>query len=100
MESEMKMRFGKTFGTIFVLLLVGGGQARGQSTSQTPPTLPPAPQRNPMPGMQMPAPAASTSTDASMQMGGMNSAGMFLMQRTLGTDANPESAAMKMFSKR
>ena len=96
----MKMRFGKTFGTIFVLLLVGGGQARGQSTSQTPPTLPPAPQRNPMPGMQMPAPAASTSTDASMQMGGMNSAGMFLMQRTLGTGANPESAAMKMFSKR
>jgi hypothetical protein len=30
----------------------------------------------------------------------MNDAGMFLMQRASGTGANPESAAMKMFSKR
>jgi hypothetical protein len=91
MNSGAKMKFGKIFSTIFVLLLAGGGFARGQSTSQPPP----APPQNPMPGMQMPMPA---SPDASMQMGGMNSAGMYLMGRTSGTGANPESAAMKMFS--
>jgi hypothetical protein len=91
MESGVKMQFAKIFVTIFVLLLLGEGRARGQATSQAPP-------QNPMPGMQMPAP---TSSDASMQMGGMppmNSAGMYLMERTSGTGANPSSAAMKMFS--
>jgi hypothetical protein len=88
MISGAKMKFGKIFGTIFILLLAGAGRARGQATSQAPPP-------NPMPGMQMPMPA---SPDASMQMGGMNSAGMYLMSRTSGTGANPESAAMKMFS--
>lgn len=80
------MPFTKIFSTIFVLLLAGGGYTRGQSTPQAPP-------QNPMPGMQMPA-----SPDATMQMGGMNPAGMYLMERTSGTGANPESAAMKMFS--
>ena len=62
--------------------------------AQTPPTPP----QKPMPGMEMPAPAATTSSDTSMQMPAMNSAGMYLMERTSGTSANPESAAMKMFS--
>jgi len=95
------MRFGKIFGTIFVLFVAGGGYARGQSTSQTPPPVQTdAPPQKPMPGMQMPPPASSASTNASMQMDGMNNAGMFLMGRTSGTGANPESAVMKMFSKR
>ena len=75
------MRPRKIFGTILVLLLAGGGFARGQSTS--PPAQTNAPPPNPMPGMQMPA---------------MNFAGMYLMGRTSGTGANPESSAMKMFS--
>jgi hypothetical protein len=94
MESGVNMQFGKRLATLLVSLLVGAGGARGQATSQ-PPTSPPASQQNPMPGMQMPSPA---STGASMQMGGMNSAGMYLMSRTSGTGANPESAPMKMFS--
>jgi hypothetical protein len=80
------MRPRKIFGTILVLLLAGGGFARGQSTSQTPPP-------NPMPGMPMPA-----GPDAGMQMPAMNFAGIYLMGRTSGTGANPESSAMKMFS--
>lgn len=91
------MRFRKICGTVFILVLASVGASRGQSAAQTPPTQPAvqsnAPQQNRMPGMQMPA-----SPDASMQMDGMNSAGMYLMGRTSGTGANPESAAMKMFS--
>jgi hypothetical protein len=85
------MRLGRILGIFIVLLLAGGGSARAQSTSQTPP-------QESMPGMQMPAPAAASSTDTSMQMGGMNDAGMFLMGRASGTGANPASAPMKMFS--
>src|SRR5882724_2789542 len=71
------------------LLLISGYATLAQGN---PPQKPPA--QNPMPGMDMPA--AQTPS----LMPDMNGAAMFLMQRTPGTGANPESAAMKMFSKR
>jgi hypothetical protein len=86
------MRFGRIFGIIIVSLLVGGGYARGQSTSQTPPQNPPA--QKPMPGMDMPAPGGAAPAP------GMNDAAMYLMERASGTGANPGSAPMKMFSRR
>ena len=78
------MRVGKIFGMTVVLLLAGGGYTRAQA--------PPTPPAKPMPGMDMPA--TTTATPAPE----MNDAAMFLMGRTSGTGANPESAAMKMFS--
>ena len=65
---------------------------RAQSTpTQAEPQKPPA--QKPMPGMDMPATATPEVPAPEM-----NGAGMFLMERTSGTGANPESAAMKMFS--
>src|SRR3984957_17536327 len=75
----------------FAMVLTLGACSAFAQTS-TPSSVQTAPQ-NPMPGMPMPA-----SPDAAMQMPGMNFAGMYLMGRTSGTGANPESAAMKMFS--
>lgn len=86
------MRIGRIFGAIMVLLLVGGGYAQGQTSSQPPPQKPPA--QKPMPGMDMPGTEASAATPAPE----MNDTAMFLMGRTSGTGANPESAPMKMFS--
>src|SRR5579864_3747971 len=85
------MRLGRIFETFIVLLLAGGGYARGQSASQALPQQPPA--QKPMPGMDMPS-----TGRAEVATPDMNSAAMYLMERTSGTGANPESAAMKMFS--
>ncbi len=84
------MRVGKVFGLMIFIAAMGGREVRAQA----PPTAP----QKPMPGMEMPSGAAPAGQDATMQMGGMNSAGMYLMERTSGTSANPASAVMKMFS--
>ncbi|MGH9592770.1 MAG: hypothetical protein ACRD5L_06740, partial [Bryobacteraceae bacterium] len=72
--------WGKKIFAVSAVILFGAAIARGQA--------PPAKQE-PMPGMEMPG----------AQKPGMNGAGMFLMERTSGTGANPESARMKMISK-
>jgi len=82
------MRHGKMIGIIVVLFAACGSETRAQS----PPTPPQSATQKPMPGMDMPATATP--------MPEMNGAAMFLMQRTSGTGANPESASMKMLSKR
>ena len=92
------MRVGKLIVIGIFFAAVSGGELRGQTVLDAQ-TNPPGGDRsagaaqNPMPGMPMPA-----GPDAAMQMPGMNFAGMYLMGRTSGTGANPESAAMKMFS--
>jgi hypothetical protein len=92
------MRVGKLIVIGIFFAAVSGCGARGQTTLSAQ-TDPPggdesaAAQQNPMPGMPMPAAPGSA-----MQMPSMNFAGMYLMGRTSGTGANPESAAMKMFS--
>jgi len=85
------MKVGRILG--FTVVLLAGFTC--DVSAQAPPTPPLTGTQNPMPGMSMPASGADTS---SMQMEGMNSAGMYLMGRTSGTGANPESSAMKMFS--
>ena len=85
------MKVGRILG--FTVVLLAGFTC--DVSAQAPPTPPLTGTQNPMPGMSMPASGADTS---SMQMEGMNSAGMYLMGRTSGTGANPESAAIKMFS--
>jgi hypothetical protein len=88
------MRVGKMIRIVAVLFAACTSGALAQA--------PPTPPQKPMPGMEMPPTGApQAGADASMQMGGMptmNGAGMYLMERTSGTSANPESAAMKMFS--
>lgn len=68
--------------------MLGGFRATAQTAAQSPPPPP----QNSMPGMSMPGP------EMSGQMQGMNDAGMYLMERTSGTGANPASAPMKMLS--
>jgi hypothetical protein len=80
------MRLLKFLGVI-IFMLLGGFGATAQTTTQSPP-----PPQNSMPGMSMPASGMPGA------MGGMNDAGMFLMERTSGTGANPGSAPMNMLS--
>jgi hypothetical protein len=91
------MRGRKLIAIMIFLAAVSGREVRGQTTSNAQTTPPGGDQsaaaQNPMPGMPMPA-----GPDATMQMPAMNYAGMYLMSRTSGTGANPESATMKMFS--
>jgi hypothetical protein len=76
------MRVWKTLSAAGVLMICGHGAA-AQTTAQAPPPA----QQDSMPGMNMPAPALE-----------MNGAGMYLMERASGTDANPASAPMNMIS--
>ena len=89
-----KCGLGKSSGIIVVLIAAYGGGVRAQSPP-TPPQSEPQkpPSQKPMPGMDMPA----TGTPEA-PMPEMNSTAMYSMERTSGTGANPESAAMKMFS--
>jgi len=65
-----------------LLLFAAYGVPAQDSAQQAPP------QQDTMPGMTMPMPAAPQ----------MNAAGMFLMQQTSGTGANPGSAPMNMIN--